>query len=150
MAIIKTTKPPLNIFNVSRTNIQNGSNTWIKLYEVDSYEIPATPISAARNVDTSAIMTGLLVTNLSDEKDVEVSIRVQETLNTDNTYIIIHKVPIPIHDFASLKLDRQMLKPGEELQAICWTNDPALENNNIVSTHLSYILNQSEEYTVIP
>lgn len=150
MATIKTPKPPLNIFNATRTNIENNSNTWITLYEVDNYEIPRTPVSPSRNVDTSAIMTGLLISNLSDDVDIEVSVKIEEVQNTSNSYTIIHKVPIPIHDFASLKLDRQMLKPGERLQARCWTNDTKLSGNTIASTHLSYILNQSEDFTVLP
>lgn len=163
---IKTPKPPLNIFNVARQNIAyiapTGTApdlvyTWTDLYEVDTYEIPATPISAARLVDTAAIMTGLLISNLSNV-DVEVSVRIQRTSGVAPSQVVeyftlLHKFPIPRRDFASVKLDRQMLKPGEVLQAICWTDaadEEGERGNDVITTHLSYILNQAEEYTVLP
>lgn len=163
MSVIKTPKPPLNIFNVARQNIKYTAPTgtapdlvwtWTDLYEVDTYEIPATPISAPRLIDTAAIMTGLLISNLSD-MDVEVSVRIQRTTGvapsqTIEHFTLLHKFPIPRRDFASVKLDRQMLKPGEILQVICWTDPADVRGNAVITTHLSYILNQAEDYTVIP
>lgn len=162
MKIIKTPKPPLNIFNVSRVNIKyippTGTEpdlewTWTTVYDVEIYEIPATPISPPQEVQTSVIMTGLLISNLSNMV-VDVSVRIKKIVSVNPEIIeyftILNRFPIPRRDFTTVKLDRQILKPSEELQVVCLTNPSDMPDQDIISANFSYVLNQAESYTVIP
>lgn len=153
MQIIKTTKPPLNIFDVARQNIKYSASTWTTLYDVEVYQIPATPVAPSKTVQTAVIMTGLLISNLSDV-DVEVSVRIKKTITVNpeviDYFTVLNRFPIPRRDFASVKLDRQIMKPWEELQVICLTDPIDMPGEDIITANFSYILNQAEEYTVIP
>ena len=84
MKLIKTSRPPLNVFEVKRTELQYD-DSWKTIYEVEAYKVPKTAVSAERVVDTACIMTGVLVTNPGSvtglDPDIEVSARIETQLD---------------------------------------------------------------------
>lgn len=137
MATITTPRPPLNLFEVVRTQI--GSD-WQTIYDVPSYTIPANGPNPSRVVGTAAIMTGLAVCPLTPA-GATISARVLAANGADN-FLLIDGAIAPAGDFLSISLDRQVLRNGERLQVKCGEEQSAM-------THFSFILNQREEFTEI-
>jgi len=138
MGTIITPRPPLNLFEVVRTEI--GSD-WQTIYDVPSYTIPANGPNPLRVVGTAAIMTGLAVCPLTPA-GATISARVLAANGADN-FLLIDGAFSPSGDFLSISLDRQVLRNGEQLQVKCAAAQTAM-------THFSFILNQREEFTEIP
>lgn len=137
-----TPRPPLNLFEVSRAELQG--NTWVQMVDVPSYYIPANGPVPARTVNTAAIMTGLAITNISSNT-ISVSARIQGV--DGNYYTIINAAPIPPNDFLSIGFDRQVMKTGEKLEVSVPSNNEPSANH--ASVHFSYILNQREEFQIL-
>lgn len=163
MAIVRTSivtpRPPLNLFEVTRKTLSGDESDYQTIYCARNYVIPGSGFSAKRTIQTATIMTGLIVSNTSDQT-VYVSVAIKglklNEIDPRETFTIIKEVPIEPNDFASISLDRQVMrssaveitpadnddedKGGEELQLKVHTL------NTTVDVHFSYIINQREEY----
>lgn len=133
--IAQNSRPPLNLFEVRRASL--AANTWTTLYDVPQYVIPANGPNPSRTINTAAIMTGIVITNNVTE-DLDISIRVVDTNNSNTEYNILNTAPVPTNDLVTIGLDRQVLLTGEQLQVKA--------SNNAIA-HFSFILNQREEFT---
>jgi hypothetical protein len=136
MPTITTPRPPLNIFDRARLNLTSSYQT---VYETPDYLIPATGPTPARTIEAVALLTSLIVTN-TDNETIEISLRAERG---GNTWMILDKLLIPENDFALIDLGKQNFVSGDALQA-------KLEAGQTGVAHLSFVLNQREEYTVIP
>lgn len=136
MPTITTPRPPLNLFNVARLNVQSFYTT---LLETPNYLIPQNGPNPARYVDAVALLTSLIVSNNSLTV-IQLSLRIVDS--NDVAWLILNDMDIPPNDFAVIDLGKQNLPSGDRLEIR--TNDfqGAIAN-------LSYVLNQREEYTVI-
>lgn len=136
-----TPRPPLNLFEVSRKELQ--SNTWVQVVEVPSYYIPRNGPIAARTVNSAAIMTGLTITNIHTA-----TIRASARIRGEDGiyYTIVNQAPIPPNDFLSISFERQVMKTGEILEVSVPSNTTSANHAHV---HFSYIINQREEFTVL-
>lgn len=138
--VIETAKPPLNLFEVTRMELQGSS--FFTILDVPRWKIRANGPIPESFVNTAAIMTGLVVTN-QHTADITVSARVVST--DSHTYNIIKSAPVPTNDFLYISLDRQILMTGEKLQIACDSNTGSPSANHAV-VHFTYIINQRETY----
>ncbi len=137
-----TPRPPLNLFEVARKQLQ--SNTWVQIVEVPSYYVPRNGPIAAKTVNTAAIMTGLTITNIHNQT-IRASARIRG--NDGVYYTVVQTAPIPPNDFLSISFERQVMKTGEVLEVSIPSNVSPTANHAHV--HFSYILNQREEFTIL-
>ncbi len=137
-----TPRPPLNLFEVARKQLQ--SNTWVQIVEVPSYYVPRDGPIAAKTVNTAAIMTGLTITNIHNQT-IRASARIRG--NDGVYYTVVQTAPIPPNDFLSISFERQVMKTGEVLEVSIPSNVSPTANHAHV--HFSYILNQREEFTIL-
>jgi spore coat protein U-like protein len=137
MPTITTPRPPLNLFNVSRISVPSSYAT---ILDVPSYLIPVNGPNPARPVQAVALLTSLIVAN-NGPSTIQFSIRVLDASNV--TWTILNQMDIPPNDFALIELGKQNLPSGDRLQLKC-------ESGQAATASLSYVLNQREEYTVIP
>jgi len=137
-----TPRPPLNIFEVAREQLQG--NTWFQIVEVPSYYVPRNGPIAAKTVNTAAIMTGLTITNIHNQT-ISASARIR---GVDGVYYtIVNTAPIPPNDFLSISFERQVMKTGETLEISTPSNvNPSANHAHV---HFSYIINQREEFTIL-
>jgi hypothetical protein len=138
-----TPRPPLNLFEVERKQLQG--NTWFTILEVPNYYIPRNGPNAARTVNAAAIMTGLTITNVHNAT-IRASVRIFDQANV--AFTVINSAPIPQNDFLIIKFDRQVMKSGEKMEVAIPSNSNASANHAHV--HFTYILNQREEFTILP
>lgn len=136
MATIITPRPPLNLFEVVRLNV---TSTWQTLYEVPDYQIPANGPNPQRTLSAAAIITNLIVSNEATDT-VEVSVKIIDSSN--NEFILANKLPVFEFDFASLGVERQVLKSGEKIQL-------KVEATQSAVAMLSFVLNQREEFVEV-
>lgn len=137
-----TPRPPLNLFEVERKQLQG--NTWFTILEVPSFFIPRNGPIAARTVNAAAIMTGLTITNTQNTV-IRASVQIRDQANV--AYSVINSAPIPPSDFLIIKFDRQVMKSGEKLEVAIPANTTSANHAHV---HFTYILNQREEFTIIP
>lgn len=136
-----TPRPPLNLFEVARAQLQG--NTWYQVVEVPSYYVPRNGPIAAKTVNTAAIMTGLTITNMHNST-IRASARIK---GEDGVYYtIVNAAPIPPNDFLSISFERQVMKTGETLEVSVPSNATSANHAHV---HFSYIINQREEFTVL-
>lgn len=136
-----TPRPPLNLFEVARLQLQG--NTWFEVVEVPSYYVPRNGPIAAKTVNAAAIMTGLTITNMHSST-IRASARIK---GEDGVYYtIVQTAPIPPNDFLSISFERQVMKTGETLEVSVPSNSTSANHAHV---HFSYILNQREEFTVL-
>jgi len=136
MPTIVTPRPPLNIFDRVRFD---ADETWQLLYETPDYQIPASGPNPSRTVKAVALLTSLIVTNTGTQT-VNVSLRATE--GGAETFLIINDLPVPANDFALIELGKQNLPSGDKLEIKMGTGETAV-------AHLSYVLNQREEFEVL-
>ncbi|CAB4143104.1 hypothetical protein UFOVP447_78 [uncultured Caudovirales phage] len=137
-----TTRPPLNLFEVERRQLQG--NTWFQIVQVPSYFVPRNGPIAAKSVNAAAIMTGLTITNMHTAT-IRASARIR---GVDGVYYsVVQTAPIPPNDFLSISFERQVMKTGEILEVAIPSNSTPSANHAHV--HFSYILNQREEFTIL-
>ena len=135
MTTITTPRPPLNIFDRQRLDV---TDAWQTLYETPDYLIPASGPNPLKTIEAVALLTSLIVTNTGTET-VSVSLRA-----TDGTtpFLIVNELPVPANDFALIELGKQNLPSGDKVEIKVATGQTAV-------AHLSYVLNQREEYEVL-
>jgi hypothetical protein len=131
-------KPPLNIFEAVRKNLDGNPANWQQLVEVPKYVIPANGPVTAKTVNTAAIVTGLIITNTHTGL-IRASARIKGT-DGSTYYPIISNTAIPPNDFLTITFERQVLVTGEKLEVVA--NGPA-------TAHFTYIVNQREDFEVI-
>lgn len=137
MITIKSPRPPLNLFEVARVNIDSN---WTTVYDVPRYEIPADGPTPLTYANTAAIATSLLVANTSPIA-VSVSVRIVDSSNSP--FSLLTDLLVPINDYAMIDLERHVIKTAEKLQLKCGTAQTA-------SVHFAFVLNQREQFEVIP
>lgn len=136
MPTIVTPRPPLNLFNTARLNVQSFYTT---ILETPDYQIPVNGPNPARTVQAVALLTSLVVSNNTNAV-IQLSARVVDAANTN--WVLLNQMDIPPNDFALIELGKQNLASGEKLQL-------RVENFQGAVASLAYVLNQREEYTVI-
>jgi hypothetical protein len=136
MATVTTPRPPLNLFNVARLNVQSFYTT---ILDTPDYLIPQNGPNPARTVSAVALLTSLIISNNSSSV-IQLSIRVLDSNSV--AWLMLNEMDIPPNDFAVIDLGKQNLPSGDRLQ---------LKTNvfqGAVAT-LSYVLNQREEFVVL-
>jgi len=136
MPTVTSPRPPLNLFNVARLNVQSFFTT---ILDVPDYLIPANGPNPARTVSAVALLTSLVVSNNSNDT---IQLSIQVTDSNDATWLILNQMDIPANDFAVIEFGKQNLPSGDRLE---------LRTNNFQGAvaALSYVLNQREEFVVI-
>lgn len=139
MTVIITPRPPLNLFEVVRVT---ADDTPTEVYEVPSYRIPAEGPNPQRDIGAAAILTNLVVANTTaGAATVSVFIRVPGT-PSDTDYTVAQSLAIAQDGYVKVDLDKQILQSGEKLFVQMGTGHTA-------EVHLSFVLNQREEFTVV-
>lgn len=156
---IKSKRPPLNLFEVKRVSLQGtNDDTFQKIYCARNFVIPQSGFTQKRIVETATIITGLIISNTSDSNITikpTVAIRGLKEGDSREEFIIIKEVPIEPNDFASISLDRQVMKSSaydiddETTAPEDKTGEYLLINlkTGTADIHFSYIVNQREEFT---
>lgn len=134
-----TPRPPLNIFEAARKELQGSA--WYEIAKVPQYYIPADGPDPARTVNAVAIMTGLTVTNMHTSS-IRVSARIRSS--DDTLYTVINSAPVPPNDFLIISFDRQVMMSGESFEVSVPSNGTSA---NHATVHFTYIVNQREEFT---
>lgn len=137
-------RPPLNIFEASRALI--AGDEWVQLANnVPQYYIPQNGPNPSRVINTVAIMTGLTITNMHTST-IRVSARIKGT-GVDEYYPILNQAVLPPNDFLSISFERQIMMSGERMEV----SIPSNTTEDVhACAHFTYIINQREEFTVIP
>lgn len=131
-------RPPLNIFDVARTELQGDD--WFTLVTVPSYWIPKNGPIEGRGVNTACIMTGLTITNIHT---TTIQVSAQIVGQDGMPYYVLKEAPVPPRDYISIGFDRQIMVSGEQLQVKVPSNTGSA---NHAVAHFSYIINQREEF----
>lgn len=137
MITIKSPRPPLNLFEVVRVN---ATSAWTTIYDVPRYEIPANGPTPLSYIGTAAIPTNLTIANTTSST-IEVGARILDAAG--NPFPLLSDLSIPVGDYALLDIERNILKTGEILQVKCGTSQTA-------AVHFAFILNQREQFEVLP
>jgi len=109
------------------------------IYSVPTYRIPENGPTPQRDVDAAAILTSLMIANTSTGATTA-TIWVVDKVLTEFT--LASSVEIALESYARIDLDKQVLLSGEEIYISVSAGDTA-------EAHLSFVLNQREEFTVI-
>lgn len=138
MTIITTPRPPLNLFDVARVTADDTSGGTL-IYSVPTYRIPANGPSPERDVQAAAILTSLLIANTSAGA-ATASVWVIDAASVQ--FFLAVAVPITEDGYAKIDVDKQILQSTEEIYV-------QMNAGNTAEVHLSFVLNQREEFTVI-
>lgn len=148
MAVIETVRPPLNLFEVVRLDF---TDTFVDLYEVPTYLVPANGPTPAYFVGAATITTSLVVVNTSGSS-ATVSLQVLDPTSADpdpydpgpyDTYTIVEELTVPANSFVNVDLNRQVAKSMQIIQVKASTGAT-------LTAHFSFVLNQREQFTIIP
>jgi len=136
LPIIETPRPPLNLFDAVRIT---ADDTATEIYDVPSYRVPAEGPNPQRDIGASAILTNMIIANTSTGA-ATASIWV---LDTDSTqFFLAQALPIATDGYIKVDLDKQIMQSGEKMFV-------QMNAGNTAEVHLSFVLNQREEFTVI-
>jgi hypothetical protein len=138
MTIIVTPRPPLNLFEVVRVTADDTLAGTL-IYEVPTYRIPAEGPNPQRDVQAAAILTNMIVSNTSAGA-ATVSVWVVD--KDENLFFVAVELAVDQDDYIKVDLDKQILQSDEKLFVKMSADDTA-------EVHLSFVLNQREEFTVI-
>jgi phenylpyruvate tautomerase PptA (4-oxalocrotonate tautomerase family) len=138
MTIILTPRPPLNLLEVVRITADDTSGG-VLVYEVPTYRIPAEGPRPQRDVGAAAILTNMIVANTSAGA-AAVTVWVEDIDAAE--FIVAQTLAVAQDGYIKIDLDRQILQSGEKLYVRMGTSQTA-------EVHLSFVLNQREEFTVI-
>jgi hypothetical protein len=136
MTVIVTKRPPLNLFDVVRVAVDD---TATEIYEVPSYEIPAEGPNPQRDIDAAAILTNMIVANTS-AGSAEVTIWVLDA--DSNQFFVAQALPVAEDGYIKVDLDKQIMQSREKMFV-------QMDAGSNAEVHLSFVLNQREEFTVI-
>lgn len=138
MASVISPRPPLNLFEVVRSEF---TSEWSTLYDVPNYIIPASGPNPEQTIQTAAIMTGLMLANTTGglaSASVRIAKGAGETLET---FDVTENIPVFEGDITIVPFDRQIMRDGERLEI--------RSNGATLTAHLTFILNQREQFEVI-
>ena len=138
MTIIVTPRPPLNLFEVVRVTADDTLAGTL-IYEVPTYRIPAEGPNPQRDVQTAAILTNMVVANTSAAA-ATVSVWVVD--KDDNQFFVAVELAVAQDGYIKVDLDKQILQSDEKLYV-------KMSDDDTAEVHLSFVLNQREEFTVI-
>jgi hypothetical protein len=138
MTIITTPRPPLNLFDVARVPVDDGTNDTL-IYEVPTYRIPAEGPNPQRDVRAAAILTNMLVANTSAGA-TSISLWIEDV--DENVFYVAQSLAIAEDGYIKIDLDKQIMQSGEKMWARMGAGGTA-------EAHLSFVLNQREEFTII-
>ena len=136
MPTITSPRPPLNIFNAVHENLDS---TLRPLYTTPDYLIPAIGPNPARTIEAVALLTSLIVTNNTNDT---ISVYLEVKTAAGGSYDLLTGLLVPANDFALIELSKQNLPTGDSIWARVSPGQNAV-------AHLSFVLNQREEYEVI-
>jgi len=136
MTVIVTKRPPLNLFDVVRIS---ADDTATELYEVPSYEIPAEGPNPQRDIDAAAILTNMIVANTTAGA-AAVTIWIEDV--DSNQFFVAQSLPVAEDGYIKVDLDKQIMQSREKMFVQMGSSETA-------EIHLSFVLNQREEFTVI-
>jgi hypothetical protein len=136
--LIVTPRPPLNLFEVVRVTVDDTAAGTL-VYEVPTYRIPAEGPNPQRDIQAAAILTNLLAANTSTGA-ATISVWVVDA--NDNQFFVAVELMVAPDDYVKIDLDKQILQSDERLFVNMSAGDTA-------EVHLSFVLNQREEFTVI-
>lgn len=136
--IINTPRPPLNLFEVVRITADDTSGGTL-IYEVPTYRIPAEGPNPQRDVKAAAILTNMIIANTSVGATTASVWAVDASANQ---FYLAVEIPIAQDSYVKVDLDRQILKSDEQIVVQMGASGTA-------EVHLSFVLNQREEFTVI-
>lgn len=136
--IITTPRPPLNLFEVVRVTADDTSGGTL-IYEVPTYRIPAEGPNPQRDVKAAAILTNMIIANTSVGATTASVWAVDASANT---FYLAVEIAIAEDGYVKVDLDRQILKSDEQIVVQIGAGGTA-------EVHLSFVLNQREEFTVI-
>lgn len=134
--VITTPKPPLNIFDVVRVT---ATDVATEIYDVPTYVIPADGPVAEREVGAAAILTNAVIANLTAGA-ATAAIWVLDTESTQ--FYLAQSLTVEQDGYIKVDLDKQILQSGERLFVQMGAGGSA-------EVHLSFVLNQREEFTII-
>lgn len=138
MTVIITPRPPLNLFEVVRVSADDTSGGTL-IYEVPTYRIPAEGPNPQRDVQAAAILTNMVVSNTSAGA-ASVSIWVEDASAAE--FYVAVDLAIAQDGYIKVDLDKQILASDEKLYV-------QMSGGDTAEVHLSFVLNQREEFTVI-
>lgn len=126
-------------------------NTWTTLYDVPEYLVPSSGPTPAYFVAAAAIVTSMIVVNNSaSAASFDVRVRDPQDANPDpyspgpfDPYIIVDTLDIPANGFVNVDLNRQVIKSLQNIQVRASTGAT-------LTAHFSFVLNQREQFTIIP
>jgi hypothetical protein len=136
--IITTPRPPLNLFEVVRVPVDDTSGGTM-IYEVPLYRIPADGPNPQRDVRAAAILTNLIVSNTSADA-ATATVWVEDA--DGNDFTLATAADVAANSYAKLDFDKQILVTGDKLIV-------QMNAGNSAEVHLSFVLNQREEFEVI-
>ena len=136
--IITTPRPPLNLFEVVRVTADDTSGGTL-IYEVPTYRIPAEGPNPQRDVKAAAILTNMIIANTSVGATTA---SVWAIDASTNQFYLAVEIAIAEDGYVKVDLDRQILKSDEQIVVQMGAGGTA-------EVHLSFVLNQREEFTVI-
>lgn len=136
--IITTPRPPLNLFEVVRVTADDTSGGTL-IYEVPTYRIPAEGPNPQRDVKAAAILTNMIIANTSVGATTASVWAVDASANI---FYLAVEIAITEDGYVKVDLDRQILKSDEQIVVQIGAGGTA-------EVHLSFVLNQREEFTVI-
>jgi hypothetical protein len=135
-SVITTPRPPLNLFEVVRVAITDAIT---EVYDVPEYLIPADGPNPAQTIKTAAIISNLILTN-GTASAITAAISVKDA--ADVTHVITSGETIPASGFVSVDLDKHVLVTGDRFLIQYSTGAVGV-------AHLSFVLNQREQFTII-
>lgn len=138
MTTIVTPRPPLNLFEVVRITADDDSNGTL-IYTVPTYQIPAEGPNPQRDVQAAAILTSLLIANTSAGAS---SASVWVLDKESNQFFLAVSLPVDEDGYIRVDVDKQVLQSTEEIYV-------QMAAGGTAEVHLSFVLNQREEFTVI-
>jgi hypothetical protein len=148
LTVITTARPPLNLFEVVRTEFDDS---WTELYDVPIYLVPVSGPTPAYYVAAAAIVTSVVVVNTSGSSatfDIQIQDPQSETPNPISPgpyddYIIVENLTVGANSFVNVDLNRQVIKSLQNIQIKASTGAT-------LTAHFSFVLNQREQFTIIP
>lgn len=127
------------------------SDSWSVLYDVPVYLVPASGPTAQYFVAAAAIVTSVMVVNTSGSSATfDMQIRDPQDADPDpynpgpyDEYTIVENLTVPANSFVNVDLNRQVIKSLQDIRIMASTGAT-------LTAHFSFVLNQREQFTIIP
>jgi hypothetical protein len=117
----------------------NIDSTLRPIYTTPDFLVPEVGPNPARTIEAVALLTSLIVTNPM-ATPINVYLEIRD--GAGNPFDLLTGLIVPANDFALIELSKQNLPTGESI----WIRTSPAQNG---VAHLSFVLNQREEYEEI-